>query len=108
MKGMNGQEEWAEEVRKNLIPLLVEAIMKGNTAALRGWFGEGVYGKVSAEIRARKQDGIVFDSNILAVDENTLLLRLTDNGVPVIVTIYTVQQINCVRNNKGEIIEVRS
>lgn len=78
----------------------------GNTAALKPWLGEGVYNKLAADIRTRKHDGIVFDTNILDIDENQIIMRFLENGGPVIVVVYMVQQINCIRNKKGEIIEV--
>ena len=49
----------------------------------------------------------MFDSNILAFDENLMLIRLTELVGPCIVMVYMVQQINCIRNREGEIIEVR-
>lgn len=65
-----------------------------------------MYAKIAAEVKLRKQDGIVIDSNILEIDENALVLRYLEGGGPVIVVVYMVQQINCIRNAKGEIIEV--
>eukprot|EP00597_Dinobryon_sp_UTEXLB2267_P001386 CAMPEP_0170064050 /NCGR_PEP_ID=MMETSP0019_2-20121128/4686_1 /TAXON_ID=98059 /ORGANISM="Dinobryon sp., Strain UTEXLB2267" /LENGTH=392 /DNA_ID=CAMNT_0010270629 /DNA_START=133 /DNA_END=1311 /DNA_ORIENTATION=+ len=100
------KEQWAQEVRTKLMPDVLKSLMQGNTSTLRPWFTEGAFSKVSAEIRARKQDGIVFDANILAVDENQLILRLLEETqAPVIVAVYMVQQINCVRNRDGEIVE---
>jgi hypothetical protein len=60
---------------------------------------------VRAEIRARKEDGIEFDANILELDENQIIFRFLEDGGPVIVVVYMVQQINCIRK-KGEIVEV--
>lgn len=100
------QEEWAEEVKKNLAPLIISAHLRGDTAALKPWLGEAVYAKLAADIRTRKHDGIIFDTNILDIDENTILTKFLEDGGPIIVVIYMVQQINCIRNRKGEIIEV--
>ena len=70
------------------------------------FIGEGAFNKLSADIKLRKQDGIVFDSNLLDIDENRIIIKFLENGGPVIVIIYMVQQINCIKNRKGEIIEV--
>lgn len=102
---MFNKEEWAEEVRTKLVPVVIKAHLQGDTKSLRPWLGEGVYNKLAAEIRARKGDGIKFDSNILDIEENQIVLRFLENGGPVIVVVYMVQQINCVRNKKDEIVE---
>jgi predicted lipid-binding transport protein (Tim44 family) len=78
----------------------------GDTKALRPWLAEGVYNKLAADIRLRKADGITFDPNILEIDENQVMMRFLEDGGPVIVVVYMVQQINCIRK-KGEIVEVR-
>ena len=70
------------------------------------FIGEGAFNKLAADIKIRKQDGIVFDSNLLDIDENRIIIKFLENGGPVIVIIYMVQQINCIKNRKGEIIEV--
>lgn len=93
-------------MKANLAPNIIKAHLMGNTAALKPWLGEGVYNKLAADIRTRKHDGIVFDTNILDIDENQIIMRFLENGGPVIVVVYMVQQINCIRNKKGEIIEV--
>merc|ERR1712070_640987 len=99
------KEEWAAEVKEHLAPKIIKAHLEGNTKELKPWLGEAVYNKLAADIRTRKHDGIVFDTRILDIDENQILLRFLENGGPVIVVIYMVQQINCIRNRKGEIIE---
>jgi import inner membrane translocase subunit TIM44 len=99
-------EEWSEEVREKLAPLIIKAHLRGDTAALKPWLGEAVYNKLAADIRVRKTDGYVFDSNLLGIDENQMIMKLVEGGSPVIVVVYMVQQINCIKNRKGEIVEV--
>jgi import inner membrane translocase subunit TIM44 len=93
-------------VKQNLAPDIIKAHLMGNTSALKPWLGEAVFNKLAADIRTRKHDGIVFDTNILDIEENQIIMRYMENGSPVIVVVYMVQQINCIRNRKGEIIEV--
>lgn len=64
------QEDWAEEVKRELVPLILRAHLQGDSNALKSWCGEAVYSKLAADIRMRKQDGIVIDPNILEIDEN--------------------------------------
>ena len=99
------KEEWAAEVKKTLAPVVIKAHLEGNTKLLKPWLTEAVYRKLAAEILQRKQDGIEVDANILELDENQIILRFLEDGGPVIVVVYMVQQINCIRK-KGEIVEV--
>jgi len=87
--------------------LIIKAHLQGDTIFLKKWLTEGVYSKLSADIRIRKQDGYIFDSNILEVDERQLILKILEDSSPVIVAVYMVQQINCIKNRQGEIVEVK-
>ena len=100
------KEDWAEEVLKTLVPSVIGAHLEGKTKVLEPFCKEAVYKKLASEIRLRKGDGIVFDPNILDIDENQILVKYLDNEGAVIVGVYTVQQIHCVKNRKGEIIDV--
>jgi hypothetical protein len=55
---------------------------------------------------ARKSDGISFDTNILDIGENAVIMKQLEDQSVAIVIVYGVQQINCIRNKAGEIIEV--
>lgn len=93
-------------MKRTLAPLVIKAHLEGDFKALKPWLTEGVYSRLAAEMRTRKADGIYFDSNILEIDENTVILRFLEGGGPVILVVYMVQQINCIRNKEGEVIEV--
>ena len=99
-------EEWAAEVKKNLAPLVIKAHLEGDTKTLRPHLTQAVYSRLAAEIRTRKTEGVIFDSNILAFDENSVSLKFLESGGAVIMAVYMVQQINCIKNKKGEILEV--
>lgn len=94
------------EVKTSLAPTIIKAHLQGDLKILKKWLGEAAFNKLAADIRMRKADGITFDSNILDIDENQLIVRYLEGGGPVIVGVYMVQQINCIKNRKGEIIEV--
>jgi hypothetical protein len=68
--------------------------------------GEGCYSRIVADIGIRKKEGITIDTNILDFKEGALLLQVPEAGDPYILGVYNVQQIHCVRNREGEIIEV--
>ena len=100
------KEDWAEEVLKTMVPSIIGAHLEGDIKALEPYTKEAVFKKLASEIRLRKGDGIVFDPNILDIDENQILVKYLENEGAVIVGIYTVQQIHCVKNRKGEIVDV--
>lgn len=100
------KEDWAEDVRTNLAPKIIKAQLDGDLRTLKPWLGEAVYNKLAADIRVRKADAITIDSHILNIDENAIVMKVLDDDRPIIVVVYMVQQINCIRK-KGEIIEVR-
>lgn len=100
------KEEWADEVKRNLVPTIIRAHLSGDPKVLKPWLGEGVYKKLSEDIRIRKSEGVTIDPHILELDENQILMSFHDNE-PIIVVSYAVQQINCIRK-KGEIVEGRA
>jgi import inner membrane translocase subunit TIM44 len=91
----------------NLVPKIIKAQLDGDLKVLKPWLGEAVYNKLAADVRVRKSEGISIDSTILNIDENGIFMKLMDDGRAVIVVVYMVQQINCIKK-KGEIIEVKS
>ncbi|KDO16829.1 hypothetical protein SPRG_17685 [Saprolegnia parasitica CBS 223.65] len=57
-------------------------------------------------IRERKTDGLVVDPNVLAIRDVTVIaLSAEDKQAPVIGLQLMAQQIHCIRNREGEIIE---
>lgn len=100
------KEEFLAEVSNNLVPTIIKAHLGGDTKLLKEWCSEAVYSKLSADIRTRKHDGLVFNDNILNVEEAQHQLKISEqDNVPFIVCTYQVQQINCIKK-RGEIIEV--
>lgn len=98
------KEEWSEEVRVNVVPDIIKAHLTGDTDFLAEHLGEGVLNKLTQDIKLRESDKIEFDSNLLDVDENQIMMKYVEDHGPVIVGTYMVQQINCIRK-AGEIIE---
>jgi import inner membrane translocase subunit TIM44 len=101
------KEEFLAEVRDNLVPRVIKAHLGGDFKVLRDWCGEGVYNKLAADIRTRKNDKLEFNDSILNVDEMEAVFKVNDqDNVPYVIVGYQVQQINCIKK-AGEIIEVR-
>ena len=101
------KEEWAKEVKAELVPVIIKAHLNGNINAHKHILGEAVYNKLTADIKIRKQEGVLFDSNILDVDEREISMKFPEGGDSAyIIAHYAVQQLYCVKNKQGEIIEV--
>ena len=98
------KEEWAHDVKTQLVPDVIKAHLTGDVDFLKQHLGEGVLNKLTQDIKLRESDKIEFDTNILDIDENATIMKFVEENGPVIVCVYMVQQINCIRK-AGEIIE---
>ena len=49
------KEEWAEEVRTKVAPVVIKAHLAGDLKALKPWLGEAVFNKLAADIRIVSQ-----------------------------------------------------
>lgn len=45
------QEEWEQEIRRNVAPRIIKAHLQGDLKTLKPWLGEAVYNKLAADIR---------------------------------------------------------
>jgi hypothetical protein len=100
------KEEWAAEVCQELVPAVIKAHLSGNISPHRKIMGEAVYQKLIADIRIRKQEGLVFDSTVIDCEERAVELKYPEGSDSAyIVGHYAVQQLYCVKNREGEIIE---
>jgi len=101
--------EWKTDVVENFMPEFLEAFLRGNTRQLKEWCGEGVYGKLKQEIRKRKADGLVLDHQVFAIENDEILaIKADGDGTgqpPAVVVQLMAQQVNCIRNREGEIVE---
>ncbi|RHY31317.1 hypothetical protein DYB32_003598 [Aphanomyces invadans] len=99
-------ETWKDAVAENVVPHVLDAFLRGNSRDLKQWMGEAAYNTVNMAIRERKSDGLVVDPNILAIRNVTVIaLSAEDKQAPIIGIQLMAQQINCIRNREGEIVE---
>lgn len=66
-------EQFKLDVMETTVPEIMQCFLEGNTKALKSWLGEAVYNRLSAEIRIRKQEGLVIDPHILSYDQSEIL-----------------------------------
>ena len=123
-------EQWKENIEKVVLPGVLEAFLRGNSRDLKKWFGEAAYSRVNIAIRERKSEGLVMDPHVLSIDnveviEATVRLvclctctvklvfvlthvmgtQAEDKQAPIVLMRFQAQQINCIRNREGEVVE---
>ncbi|KAF1330719.1 hypothetical protein FI667_g4649, partial [Globisporangium splendens] len=81
-------EEWKENIEEIVLPGVLEAFLRGNSRDLKKWFGEAAYSRINIAIRERKTEGAA-----------------EDKQAPIILLRFQAQQINCIRNREGEVVD---
>lgn len=90
---------------KDIIPNILEAIIRGDLEILKDWCYEAPYNVISTPIKQAIQQGLQFNSKILDVDKIDLIMGKVMEHGPVLIINFQTQQIMCLRNKNGEIAE---
>lgn len=104
-------EQFLNDAVEQTLPDLMKNILEGNIESLEPWLGESVYQRLRAEAQARRKEGLVLDTNILGLFNAEILAAEIDKSneagdkEPVLLVHYMCQQINCVRDSKGKVVE---
>jgi len=97
--------EFARDIEQTLAPQLIRAHLAGDISPYQKHLGEAVYHKLTADIDARKKDGVVIDPKLLDFEQMEASLRMLEGTGPVILCLYRAQQVHCVRDKDGEIVD---
>jgi len=100
-------EEFAEDIEYYVAPHIIKTYLEGDQQALEMHCGEAAFAAVNASIKARKQQKLNLDTSILAGPKEVELkgAKLMDKGPPCFIWTFNMQQVNCLRDHQGEIIE---
>ncbi|XP_050401166.1 mitochondrial import inner membrane translocase subunit TIM44 [Patella vulgata] len=99
------KERFVRMCEKEIIPNVLEAIIRGDLEVLKDWCHEAPYNTLAHPIKAAKQAGYRFDSKILDISNVDVVAgKIMDQG-PVLIISFNSQQILAVRNSKGEVKE---
>merc|ERR1712060_207315 len=81
--------------------------LEGDQEALEQHCGEAAFAAVNASIKARLQQKLMLDTAILdgPTDIELKGAKLMEKGAPCFIWTFNMQQVNCLRNSEGEIIE---
>jgi import inner membrane translocase subunit TIM44 len=98
--------EFLTEMRDEVIPVVVRSFLQGDRSKLNSWFTEGGMAQINAVLRAREAEGWKLNDSILSVNNVDLTAaKLTQDGTPIMVVSGMVQQINCMWDKDGKIVE---
>lgn len=97
--------KFLEDCANDIIPNILEAMVRGDLEILKDWCYEGVFNILAAPIKQCKTLGYHLDSKILDIEQIDLVMgKMMDQG-PVLVITFQSQQIMCVRDAKNNVIE---
>lgn len=97
--------EFLQDVENGLVPKILGAYLKGNRDNLSALCTQEAYSMLNASIREREAEGIVMDTNILFIGDVELSAGRLLEDSPVLIITFTTQQINCLRDRAGNIVE---
>ena len=99
------KEQFLKDCEKDIIPNILEAQIRGDLDILQDWCFEAMFNVLATPIRQAQQLGYMFDSQILDIDDVDIAMgKMMDQG-PVLAITFTAQQILCLRDSKGTVIE---
>jgi import inner membrane translocase subunit TIM44 len=100
-------EDFAEEIEYVVTPRIVQTYLDGDSESLQLHCGEAAFAAVNASIKARKDAQMTLDTKILAGPKEIELkgAQRMENGPPCFIWTFNTQQVNCLRDKSGEIIE---
>lgn len=100
-------EDFAEDMEHIVAPHIIKTYLEGDQEALQKHCGEAAFAAVNASIKARKQQKLSLNPEILAGPKELQLVsaKLNEKGPPSFIWTFQMQQVNCLTDSSGEIIE---
>lgn len=97
--------EFLRFCEQDIIPNVLEAMIRGELEILKDWCYEAAYNVISNPIQQALKLGYKFDSKIVDVDNTDLVMgKMMEHG-PVLIINFQAQQILCVRDRTGKVVE---
>lgn len=97
--------EFLRQAEKRTIPDILSAYLAGDREKLADICTEDACRMLNASIREREAEGIIMDTNILDISDVELTAGRLLEDAPVLIVTFSAQQINCLRDRSGAIIE---
>ncbi|KRG00825.1 mitochondrial import inner membrane translocase subunit TIM44 isoform X2 [Drosophila mojavensis] len=99
------QKQFLHDCEKDIIPNVLEAIVRGDLEILKDWCFESTYNIIATPITQAKKAGLYLDSKILDIENIELAMGKVMEQGPVLIITFQAQQIMCVRDQKGQVVE---
>lgn len=99
------KEQFLVECEYRIIPNILEAMVRGDLEILKDWCYEAPFNVLAHPVKQAQAAGYRFDSKILDIDHVDLAMgKIMEQG-PVLIITFISQQINCVRDKSGAVVE---
>lgn len=99
------KEHFLKDCETDFIPNILEAMMRGDLDVLQDWCFEAPFNVLATPIRECRKRGYILDSKVLDIDNLDLAMGKKMEQGPVLVITFQSQQIMCVRDGVGAIVE---
>ena len=97
-------EVFMKDAREFIIPEFLEATVHWNPKTLKEWSSEAVFSQLQAGRDPLVQQGLSIEGNLLDLRNVDLVMARMMEDIPVLVLAFKAQQIEVVKNLKGEIV----
>lgn len=99
------QKDFLRDCETDIIPNILEAMVRGDLAILKDWCFESTYNIIATPISQAQKVGYYLDSKILDIENVDLVMgKVMDQG-PVLIITFQAQQIMCVRDKLKNVVE---
>uniref|UniRef100_A0A1B0CX04 Mitochondrial import inner membrane translocase subunit TIM44 n=3 Tax=Lutzomyia longipalpis TaxID=7200 RepID=A0A1B0CX04_LUTLO len=99
------QKQFLRDCETDIIPNILEAMVRGNLEILRDWCFESTYNVIATPISQAQKAGYYLDSKILDIENIDLAMGKVMEQGPVLIITFQSQQIMCVRDSKNSVVE---
>lgn len=99
------KEQFLKDCETDFIPNILESMTRGDLETLEDWCYEAPFNILATPIRQARQMGYIISSRVLDIDGLDLAMgKMMEQG-PVLVITFNSQQILCVKDKSGKVIE---
>ena len=99
------KEQFLKDCEKDIIPNILEAIIRGDLEILEDWCFEAPFNVLATPLRQAQQMSYVLHSRVLDIDSLDLVMgKMMEQG-PVLVITFNSQQVMCVKDRAGKVVE---
>ncbi|GLH15529.1 Mitochondrial import inner membrane translocase subunit TIM44 [Gryllus bimaculatus] len=97
--------QFLRQCETDIIPNILEAIVRGDLEILRDWCHDAPYNILSTPLRQAISLGYKFDSKVIDIDNVDLAMGKVMEQGPVLIISFTSQQILCLRDKNENVVE---